>query len=102
MLVKTEIVETVTNMHQGQKALITKNDWENNQSAKTSAAEYTKKAIRMREFGKRTSIKPEMAIVMTADSNINPINEFGNPKTVDCQDSATLLQETMALILQES
>ena len=39
---------------------------------------------------------------MTADSNINPIKELGNPKTVDCQDNATLLQETTALILQES
>jgi hypothetical protein len=39
---------------------------------------------------------------MTADSNINPIKELGNPKTVDCQDKATLLHETMALMLQES
>ena len=38
---------------------------------------------------------------MTADSNINPIKELGNPKTVDCQDNATLLHETTALILQE-
>jgi len=102
MLVKTEIVETVTSMHHGQKALITKNDWENNQSAKSSAAEYIKNAIRKREFGKRTSINPAIAIVITADSNINPINELGNPKTVDCQDNATLLHDTMALILQES
>jgi len=39
MLVKTEIVDTVTNMHQGQNALITKNDCENSHSAKNKAAE---------------------------------------------------------------
>ena len=89
-------------MHQGQKALITKNDCENNQSAKSRAAEYTKNAIRNKELGNRTSINPAIAIVITADSNINPIKELGKPKTVDCQDKATLLQETTALILQES
>ena len=41
-------------------------------------------------------------MVITADSNINPINELGKPKTVDCQESATLPHETTALMLQES
>ena len=40
-------------------------------------------------------------MVITADSNINPINELGNPKTVDCHERATLPHETTALILQE-
>jgi len=60
-----------------------------------------KKAILINEFGKRTCISPAMAIVITADSNINPMKELGNPKTVDCHESATFPHETTALMLHE-
>ena len=60
-----------------------------------------KKAILIKEFGNRTCINPAIAIVITADSNINPIKEFGKPKTVDCQERATLPHDTTALMLQE-
>jgi hypothetical protein len=39
---------------------------------------------------------------MTTGSVINPINEFGKPKSCDCQDFATVPHDRTELILQES
>jgi hypothetical protein len=39
---------------------------------------------------------------MTTGSVINPINEFGKPKSCDCQDFATVPHDRTELILHES
>ena len=56
----------------------------------------------MNQRGKATSPRPAIATVMTTGSVINPINEFGKPKSCDCQELATFPQDKTALILHDS
>ncbi len=99
---KTVMVDPVTNKHHGQRALITKKDCDKSHKAKTRPRPYTTCATRMNQRGKATSPIPAIATVITTGSVINPMKELGNPRSWDCQDFATVPQESTELMLHDN
>jgi hypothetical protein len=60
------------------------------------------RAVLRNHFGNITRPSPATATEITTGSQIRPIKEFGNPRRFDCQERATLPQETTALTSHES